>query len=154
MIFNEYELVLSKDQLALKSINQYEKYFDCMQGIIYFLINQYHIIDLAIEKTFILSLDNKGNLTGIIQVGIGDHKSSNFSLSTGLKFLLLKNAYSCIFVHNHIKGTELKPSETDIQFHMIATQLCSVLNIDVAANIILQNDDKYYDILLGKEIKL
>ena len=154
MKFNEYELVLSNNKLKLNSIKQFEEYFDCMQSIMLFMVNQYNIVDSAIEKSFILSLDSQGNLTGIIQVGIGDHKSSNFSLSTGLKFLLLNNAYSCIFIHNHIKGTELKPSQDDIKFHMMANQLCSILNINIAANVILQNDEKYYDILLEREVEI
>lgn len=147
MKFNEYDIALKNEGLELKIIHRFNKDIDCIDKAMRFLLDQYKLLCCARERAFILSYDVQGNFTGFMQISIGDHKDVQVSLNSIFKYLLLNNAYGCIFVHNHIKGCVLEPSANDWALHYQILSLCEILNIELFANIILQNYSNYYNML-------
>lgn len=150
MKINEYELALKNDKLGLKVKRRFDWEINYIDDTLALLLKAYNIPDSPIEKAFVLSCDINGKITGIMQIGIGDHKTVDFNLNSSFKFLLLNNAYGCIFVHNHPKGAELSPSTEDYSIHGNIMSLCLKLGIDFCANIILQGYDKYFNINKNK----
>lgn len=146
MKFNEYELVVTQNKLNIKVIKAFNEEINSIQNALLFILDLYNISNLAIEKSFVLSYDANGKINGFMQIGIGDSKGVQFLLSTSFKFLLLKNAFGCIFIHNHIKGCKLEPSADDYHFHQLANLICDTLNITMYGNYILQDWQYYYDI--------
>ena len=146
MKFNEYELVLIKGKLELKVKQSFNKTIEYLDDTLAFLLEQYDLPNLATEKSFVLSYDADGNLTGFMQAGLGDFRGVTVNLNSVLKFLLLNNAMGCIFVHNHPKDSELKPSENDYKFTGTISHLCEILRIDMLADIIVQGYNEYYNI--------
>lgn len=150
MSFYEYELKLINGNLKLHKAKKHNKDIKSIDDAMCFLLDYYDIPRLAIEKAFVLSYDMNGNFNGFMQIGTGDFKEVQIPLSTAFKFLLLKNAVGCIFVHNHVEGSDLVPSNGDYTMHTMVTTTCTALNIELFANIILQNDYEYYDIKTNK----
>lgn len=146
MKFNEYELVLTNNKLSLQIKQQFNTETKYLDDVLAFIVQQYDISNSAIEKAFVLSYDNNGNLTGIMQAGLGDHRDVSFNLNSCFKFLLLNNAMGCIFIHNHPIDAEINPSSDDYQLDAIISSVCSILKIDMLANIILQGKTEYYNI--------
>lgn len=151
MKFNEYELALIKGKLELKVKQSFNKTIEYLDDTLAFLLEQYDLPNLATEKSFVLSYDADGNLTGFMQAGLGDFRGVTVNLNSALKFLLLNNAMGCIFVHNHPKDSELKPSENDYKFSGTISHLCEILRIDMLADIIVQGYDEYYNITKGQK---
>ena len=152
MKFNEYELVLTKDKLNLHVKQKFNEPIEYIDDMIGFVLKQYNLLSSAIEKFFAVSYDCEGNINGIMQVGTGDYKTVDFNFNSIFKFLLLNNAFGCILIHNHL--TTLTPSNNDYDFHYMAKQLCTTLNIDFLANLILCGKNEYYNILTDKKEKL
>lgn len=146
-MLNEYELVLTKGKLSLKVQRRHNVSISCIDEALKFLIKKYGLCNAATEKAFVLSYDSEGNIIGFMQIGTGTDKKVTIPFNTAFKFLLLNNAYGCIFIHNHIKGTGLYPSDGDHVFHAKTLMLCEDLEIELYANIILQNYDSYYDMV-------
>lgn len=152
MKFNEYELIKVNEKLKLKAKKHFDEIIEYIDDSLHFVLSQYDLKNSAIEKAFVLSYDNDGNLNGVMQVGQGDHKNVDFNLNTCFKFLLLNNAFGCVFVHNHMKI--LDPSAEDYMLHGTIMSICSTLNINMFANVILCGDKEYYDILKGERCEL
>ena len=152
---NEYELALIKDKLSLQIKHQFNNvetgYLD---DVLTFVIKQYHIVNSAVEKAFVLSYDINGELTGIMQIGLGDHCSVDFNLNAAFKFLLLNNAMGCIFIHSHPSDADVTPSTDDYVMDGTINSLCSTLKIDMLADLIIQDYKEYYNITKGERMGL
>lgn len=146
-MINEYELVMENNKLNLKIVKSFD--VDLQYGFtedLGFLLDVCDIPNLGREKSFVLSYDSQGKLNGYMITGVGQNDHVDCALSTAFKFLLLNNSCQCVFVHNHVQGGEIKASGNDYQSYYLKKNLCDTLGIKLIADVILQNEDCYYDI--------
>lgn len=143
----EYQLDLQHNQLCLKPIKEFKNCqgFETISDVVEFLVNEYETYKCPIEQAFVLSFTSLERCNGIIQVGLGDNNEVTVPLSTCFKFLLLTNADSCIFVHSHPAEYMVNPSETDFKLNNNIMIICSLLGIDLKANLIISGHNDYYN---------
>lgn len=151
-MITQYELVLKDQILSLEA----KKEFDILGMIteiddaVEYIVENCEISNLAVEKAFVLAFKN-GIFESFIEVGVGDHKTVPIPLSSCFKFLLLTNADECIFLHNHIKGSPITPSQDDLSSYAQEEYIANLLNIKILANGIIQDKTKWFDIISNEE---
>lgn len=103
------------------------------------------ISDLAREAVYVINMDIRGHVLSIHLAGLGMTTGTYITGKEVFQAALLANAASIIIVHNH-PGQESTPSQTDIEFTMMMTEIGEMLGIIVDDHIIISGGkpDDYF----------
>ena len=94
------------------------------------------------ERMFVLALNSKNKIDGVIQVAQGGLNVAAVSPREIFSKALLVNANSIILAHNHPSG-DPTPSEEDIRLTERMVEAGRLLGIKVLDHVILGVDDEY-----------
>lgn len=94
------------------------------------------IIDAAEESMWLITLDTKGNITGVFEVSRGTLNSSLVHPREIYKRAIMHNAYSIIIMHNHPSG-DPTPSQEDLNITTKIAEAGKILNIELLDHVII-----------------
>lgn len=111
---------------------------------------------LEYEKFKLISLNAQNKIISIDDLANGTTTEAMVYIREVLKQILVKNAVSVVFVHNHI-ARDVKPSRDDIDLTKQLTQACKLFDVDVLDHIII-GDNTYFSfaesgMITGERIK-
>ena len=103
----------------------------------------YHSMRGLDKEVFkVISLDAENHILDIYDASIGTVDTTTIHVREIIKHLILKNAISVVFVHNHLSGiTTPSKSDKDITIHLL--KACDLMEISMYDHIII-GDNKYY----------
>lgn len=103
---------------------------------------QPHIQDLSHEKSWVLLLNNNGQLIRFTQLSSGGLTETAVDVRMLLKEALLHDATSFILVHNHPSGS-LRPSRQDDALTERVKKAGDTMNIHMTDHVIVTESDYY-----------
>jgi DNA repair protein RadC len=94
------------------------------------------IVDNDREEGLVFAMDTKNRPLGVRIVAVGETQLCLLSPREAVKFVLLLNASSMIFAHNHPSGNP-NPSREDMTWTRKIKSVCSELNINFLDHVIV-----------------
>lgn len=103
----------------------------------------YHSMRGMDKEVFkIISLDAENQIIDIHDASVGTVDTATIHVREIIKHLILKNAQSVVFVHNHLSGN-INPSKSDKEITTLLLKACDLMEIPMHDHIII-GDNKYY----------
>lgn len=98
-------------------------------------------LEQEVFKVVSLNADNR--IINIHDAATGSVTEATVHVREVIKHLLIKNAVSVVFVHNHLVS-RIKPSMDDLHLTKELKKACELMNINLLDHIIIGNDNTYY----------
>jgi len=100
------------------------------------VMKELKLVDSPMETMYIIGTDNKNNIIGVSQLGIGSINSCMYGKTGLLQTALLFNACGVIVAHNHPSG-DLTPSVEDIKSARLMRDNLKLVGIELLDSIIV-----------------